>query len=206
VTVLFTRTFTAADGAAVETAEPTLVGSGGTISANRARTTSSTITYYDTTDPGSADYECSAEIYQNNTPSGSGGAGPIVRKDTAADTFYAARYNSSGWQLIRVVGGTTTQMGSTVGTDLLTNGTSKVLTVRAEGSSISAYLDGVLIIGPITNTAITAAGKAGFRINSTQLNLRLDNLALNTLVAAATTKQRRTLGLLGTRTGSRQAA
>jgi hypothetical protein len=97
-------------------------------------------------------------------------------------------------------------MGSTVATPTIADGTSRKLTVRAEGSNISLYVDDVLTIGPISNTAITAAGRAAFRITSTQTAMRVDDLSLNTLTAAVATAFRRTLGLLGTRTGSRQAA
>jgi hypothetical protein len=115
--------------------------------------------------PASADYDVTATL---RLVSGvNGDVGVIGRASTSANTFYTAYVLRSGTTyqiaLVRCVAGTLTALTGTnfVGITAPTVGTDHTLTLRMVGSAISAYWDGVLTTGPLTDTNITAAGKAG---------------------------------------------
>ncbi len=96
--------------------------------------------------------------------------GPIARKDaTSTRTFYAflAEQLTTGdtnhWYLSKRVAGTITQLGSTDNTDWVANDLAKI---RADGSSISGFRNGVLSVGPITDTSITGNTRGGINYNA----------------------------------------
>jgi lysophospholipase L1-like esterase len=92
--------------------------------------------------------------------------GPAVRMQAAANTMYFARYSvaTGGVQLFKIVATTATALGSAV---LIPypGGEDHTLGIDASGTApatINVYWDGALIITQ-TDSAITTAGKAGYR-------------------------------------------
>lgn len=125
--------------------------------------------YYHTATPPSADYSVSADIYEASNPSNYG-AGVMIRLDTAATTGYMGRARRAvsasldGWQLYRTVNNTFTQLGSDQA-DPITTGTSANVMVRANGTTIELLARGNSTpLISVTDSNITAAGKAGIRI------------------------------------------
>ena len=133
--------------------------------ANRGRTTDGNYTcYYHNGAPANANYEVSADLYCASNASSHYDA-ICARLATSAITFYGAYVvGASGYQLYKVVAGTATQLGSTVARTFVA-GTSYPVKIKVDGNQISVYKDNETtpIIGPITDTAITAAGKSGLR-------------------------------------------
>ncbi|MDQ3540404.1 MAG: hypothetical protein M3440_06920 [Chloroflexota bacterium] len=134
------------------------------IASNRVRssaTTSVRSIYYASGSPANADYDVEGVAYLANVSNEVAVAG---RMDVTAETMYyfSARGSSGDYRLAKSVAGTGTQLGSVV---LNTYTALESITIKLEmrGDQISAYVNGTLIIGPITDTAITAAGKAGVR-------------------------------------------
>ena len=115
--------------------------------------------------PASPDYDVLGTI--NIVSAANVTAGVAGRMAAAADTFYyAAIVRTSGgggtWtvQVAKRVAGVQTTLSST-GISALTVGTDHTLRLHMVGSSISAILDETTTFGPTTDTAITAAGRAG---------------------------------------------
>lgn len=170
-----TDNFNGTEGDALETYQPDWTRHGSyygyaEIAANRVRPTStSSPCYYRTATPPSADYEVIADVYIA-TDSGNYIADICGRINTAAKTMYLAScYGSAGgggWRLRKVVGGTVTQLGATVTSPLRSVGSTYRLKLKMTGDQISLYVDGSLVIGPITDTSITAVGKAGIQFYS----------------------------------------
>lgn len=129
--------------------------------ANRVRGTSSTRSlYYASGTPASADYDVTAVLYAVSTTDTY--PGPCGRIDTAAETMYYVTWDHTRglWELSKRVAGALTSLGTYA--DTFTVGTSKTCMLRMVGSTISVLIDGVSRIS-VTDTAISAAGKAGFR-------------------------------------------
>ncbi len=142
--------------AAVWTGGQLVITAGGRARSNVATTS----VYQDSATPPSADYNVSATIYcyTNPTVAAPGVAGRIW---TSTQTLYFARYRAnSGYQLWKYVAGTATQLGSTY-SHTMSGGESHQITLSMLGTSISMLVDGAVLIGPITDSSITAAGYAG---------------------------------------------
>lgn len=127
--------------------------------------------------PSSADHSAAVDVVVKST-AGRGG-GPIIRAtDPPTETYYWARWNlgSAAWQLFKVVAGTATQLGSNAA-DTPSAAQVKRAKLTAVGSTITLYVDGVQTI-QVTDTAITANGKCGFRANDggTNIGAYFDNL------------------------------
>lgn len=93
---------------------------------------------------------------------GSGGAvreaGVLGRVSTSVKSYYAAYVaTSSHVKLYKLVSGTATQLGSTTA---ITFGTSKILKLTCNGSTISVDYDGATMIS-VTDTAVTGNLRAG---------------------------------------------
>ena len=113
--------------------------------------------------PASADYTVSADLtYYSAGSAVPPQMGVCGRMEAAAQTFYFLTYThgSNNLRLFKAVAGTLTQLGSSY-TVTLANNTPRSALLRMEGDQISGELDGSTVIGPVTDTAITAAGKAG---------------------------------------------
>lgn len=124
----------------------------------------------------SADYEVSALITQIDTNT-SANAGLVARMTSTTPVGYMCRYRyNTGVQLFKLPNSVTAvQLGSTVAGNL-SNGGSMTLKLRCEGDQISVYKDGSLVIGPITDTATTAANSPGIWIfGSGTIGCSIDN-------------------------------
>lgn len=186
-------TFVAADGTNVishvgETGatwvrHTSTVGNQPAIDNNRAHVGTGTGTgmVYASGSPANADYDVSCEMTQVSDGT-SQTVGPAGRINLAADTCYVVRFSDSlnAYQLFKIVAGTGTQLGSNVSATITPG---DVLLLRMVGSSISALVNGAVVIGPITDAAITAAGKAGLRFSaggvsgSSSTGIHVDNFS-----------------------------
>lgn len=135
-----------------------------------------------------ADYDVQATFKISNTSATS--LTILGRASTSAVTAYGLRCAGTGWALYKWVAGTRTTLGSYTG-DACT--TARVGKLEMRGTSISAYVDGVLRIGPVTNSAISAAGRAGLAtFYADQYNSRyIDNWSATD--APATVARRRVI-------------
>lgn len=138
--------------------------------------------------PPTADYDVSASLYfasGSGTPS-VGVCGRMAGPGGAAMTFYQARIvnNSSGIVLARFINGATVTLSS-VAYSAPAFAEPK-LTLRMKGNQLSVLLDGVVVIGPITDSNITDAGYAGIRMASAAANqIRIDNFAVEPIEESA---------------------
>lgn len=144
-----------------------------------------TAAYYNDTVPSSADYYVQADFHHISTIAQN--VAVCARMDTTADTMYLVRLDSGAtWHMRQIVAGSALTIGSS---------TSQIPSVGnftrgkfiVEGDQLSFYGNDVLLIGPITNTAVTAAGRAGVRnagAASTTTGMHLDNFEAGDLIAA----------------------
>ena len=120
--------------------------------------------------PTTPDYDVTATIRVVTTVTSI--VGVIGRAAPAARTYYLAFYNriTSGgaWSvgIQRMVAGTANTLVENTITSL-TAGTDHTLMLRMVGNRITAYSDGVVVAGPLLDSNITAAGKAGVWSNTT---------------------------------------
>ena len=133
--------------------------------------------------PATPDYDVQCEVHRVGTPTGSNPAfGPTARSETAADTYYHPRFahSTGAWEFYKRVAGTFTLLGSFTG-DTIADGTFRTVKGEHRGTEHRVYVDGVQRIpasGTISDSAITAAGKAGqrlFRTGTVTNGYRLDN-------------------------------
>lgn len=182
--------FTGADNTQLEAYNSAWAKFGGgavnySLSGNRVKPASSSGTqYFHSATPPSADYSVSCDLYRFDTFSVA--AGPVARATgTSVATHYHVRYSSSAgaYQLYKYIAGVATQLGSNA-TAAFGVGETHNLRLEVAGSSIAVYLDGAAtpVIGPVADTAITAAGYAGLR--SASASGHFDNFSAAT---AATT-------------------
>lgn len=113
-------------------------------------------------DLSSDDHECQATMDSQGGGGSNIQCGPKCRKDSSTtQTYYAARYIFAGstneHRLIKAVGGSLTDLG----TNAQDHADGEVLLVRCDGSDISLYRNGSLLIGPITDSAITGHTRCG---------------------------------------------
>lgn len=117
--------------------------------------------FYRSETPSNANYIVSTDLY---VVSDAGYQGVVGRIDTVTETFYMARYFqiAGAWQLYKFVSGVATQLGTNYVQSLSVASTYNVA-LKMDADQISLFVNSVERIGPITDTAITAAGKAGIR-------------------------------------------
>ena len=183
MTQLLLETYSGTDGQSLTeynaawTAVPGQQG-GVIISGSRARhntTSFASVFYRSDVAPPSADYSVSADLYFSAV-SGSPSIGPCLRMSATAITMYQVRYvGGTGITLGRFLNGTASTLSTVAFTP--TAGQTAKLTLKAEGTSLSVYLDDVLIIGPVTDANITAAGYVGHRMLSSASLVMIDNLS-----------------------------
>ncbi len=135
-----------------------------------------------------ADYESSADIAVLNANAAFPLIGVCARMQAGAQTMYFLVWGESAGniRLFKYVAGTQTQLGSSYTYTLTT--TPARLAIRVEGSNISGKLNGTTVIGPVTDTDITAAGKAGIYLFDTRESgvsdaVSLDNFSADDLSA-----------------------
>lgn len=118
--------------------------------------------------PSSANYYSQADFCVVTAVAQS--VGVTVRMSTTDDTMYLGRLvDATNWQMRKIVTGTPTTLGSTSTTNVPTAGGACVagrLVVNGDQISFEAP-PGTVVIGPVTDAAITAAGRAGVRNNGT---------------------------------------
>jgi hypothetical protein len=111
--------------------------------------------------PPSADYYVQADIFLHTAASQN--IAICARMHTTDDTMYLVRLNNgTTWELRKIVTTAATTLGSSTN-QIPSLGSSKTVKLVVSGTSISVYVNGVLEIGPVTDSAISAAGKAGVR-------------------------------------------
>lgn len=146
-----------------------------------------TALFYRSESPTNANYTVSSDLYCATYTGYDGVAG---RVNTGADTFYMGRhYVSAGaWQLYKFVGGSPTQLGSNYSISYSPGNQPNCL-LRMDGDQISVDIDSVTRIGPVTDTSITAAGKAGIRGNgsTTTTGFHYDNFSADDIVSSTVT-------------------
>jgi hypothetical protein len=185
-------TFTDTSGTALSThsADWTLHTSYGTgacviSDANRVRrSNNNSALFWHAGSPASADYEVSADLFTKETDGGASNTGVVGRVDTTANTAYHARYGGSttdGWQLFKIVGGTSTQLGST-SSQSLTDETTYAVKLKMVGTTIELFKEGSgSATISVTDSAISAAGKSGIRfVGTAETNtagLHIDNFS-----------------------------
>jgi hypothetical protein len=134
------------------------------------RSNNNSALYWHSGAPASADYEVAAWLLAKETDGGASNSGVVGRVDTAANTFYHARYAggaTDGWQLFKLVAGVATQLGST-SSQSLTDESSNAIKLRMVGTTIELYKQGGgSATISVTDSAISAAGKAGLRMVGT---------------------------------------
>jgi hypothetical protein len=180
--------------------------------ANRARHSTANgdvAMWYASGTPINANYEIAAPLKHIANTSPAFADGVVIRLSTSAVTGYLLRYITDGsfglggqWLLGKYVAGTFTSLGSYA--EVLTPGDEPVVRLRADGDQISVYVDDVLRIGPITDTAITAAGRAGMwfqGIGSDTNGNHLSSFTATDITGATTVTKTATLAGILQRTG-----
>jgi hypothetical protein len=163
------------------------------IYANRALCRTAGLAYYSGT-PSSADYSVTADIVIKSSAGSTGVAGRI---STTQRTYYSAYIEQSTGivVLMKRVNGAITSMGVSSGSYGV--GTHS-LTLDMVGTTIRALVGGVQVVS-VTDSSITAAGKAGIRapvISDTTTGKHLDNLVA-TDTSTASVGRSYALGLVG---------
>lgn len=145
--------------------------------------------YNDSAAPPSADYAVSVDLYVASVVECYPGV--CGRVQTGAATFYQLAYDTATtqWKLFKRISNTATLL-ATSATATLTAGSTYRLKLVMEGSSISGYVDGALVVGPVTDTSIASAGYPGIRVYytaepSNTASFHFDNLLSETLTAAS---------------------
>lgn len=117
---------------------------------------------YVSTTPTSANYRVEADIIVR-TLINSTSIGPLGRLSSSALTYYGARYTAAGQVILfKSVAGTLTTLGTYDVTFPV--GEIHKLAIVMNGDQISAEVDGVTRIGPVTDSSITDIGFVGTRI------------------------------------------
>jgi len=136
--------------------------------ADRLRCNSSTANsaYYHSVPLPAADYDVSAVVHCFTNPATSEQVGVLGRLAMLTGDAYLARYRAAqGFQLFRFIANAATQLGTTYAR-VLGAGEDARLTLRMAGTAISLLVDGVVRVGPITDSSTTAAGFAGVFLGS----------------------------------------
>jgi hypothetical protein len=128
--------------------------------------------------PASADYEVSADIYIASQLSG-GVAGVAIRSRTKSDISYTGHFGMSGASAFCYILGYPGAGGiGFAGVATPSVGSTHTLKLKAQGTALSLYWDGALVVGPVTNTGYLTAGRAGVIIGggSSTTGFHLDNI------------------------------
>ena len=118
--------------------------------------------YYASGVPPSADYYVQGSLYVASTIAVNFTiAGRI---DTSANNMYIGGYfDGTEWRIRKCIGGGFTTLGTPSTNQLITPGNAKTVKLVMNGTSLSLYVEGVLEVGPVTDSEISAAGRVGFR-------------------------------------------
>jgi hypothetical protein len=151
--------------------------------ANRARagTAGAVTLYYASGIPGVADYD--AEAFMRYKTANTEFTGVCGRIDTAANTFYIARWTSDELQLRKFVAGVDTSLGASA--QSLTADQDFTLKLQMRGTSIKLFFNDVERIS-VTDSAIAAAGRAGLRWQGISSASDIHGLHFDTFTAVDT--------------------
>jgi hypothetical protein len=144
--------------------------------------------YYHSGSPASANYSVQLDGYCY--ANGAGDCGPTGRGETGALTYYLADMSLDGdtsgtVKLFKRVAGSFTQLGSSVNHTYTPTQTT-VIKLEMNGSTISVYIDGSGSAAiSVTDTAITAAGKAGLWGGFIGDGLQFDNFTADDIGGGA---------------------
>lgn len=202
MTVLAEDTYTDTDGTTLSTHVPTgtTPGTGyvdyGTLGGNRLVINNNRINHNSAAgnDAASllnkataypADYEVSADlVFLSSGIMDS--IGLVARGNSVDFACYLLRWESTTaeWILYRSNASAGLTSLGTSAFAFPTAGTTKNLKLRVAGNQISAYVDGVLTIGPVTDATISTAGKPGVFLNASATQsgttgIVLDNLSVS---------------------------
>lgn len=139
--------------------------------------TAAALYYYDAAS-ASADYSVTADLYFADT---NPGVGVAARINTGADTYYWLDWFGGNWRLLKMVAGSPTSLGTYA--QSISAGQTHTAKLQVVGDQISAYINGTLRIGAVTDTAISAAGRAGIRFaggsadDSATVGIHVDNFS-----------------------------
>lgn len=156
---------------------------GATITGNRLRAGNANLTVYRHSHvPSSANYTVKSDIFANDV-SNITRIGPAVRVDQFGNCYDAYYFkNSNRFEIRKETGGTATTLPTSaviattpINSHTAVNGQTYVVELTAVGSQLSLKVDGVQVIAPFVNTAISAAGRPGIRASSNNTNFLLDN-------------------------------
>lgn len=157
-------------------------GGGGTfaVNSNRAYGTSAGI-MVNSAAPGSADYEVAAQLVPLSVDHNTSW-GVVGRADPASYTAYVAFIY--GWSgsfsllLSLFVSGGYANLGSAALPVQPTLGSSHQIRLRMIGTAISVYYDSALLIPPVAEGTITAAGRAGLLLgtSTTASGVHIDSI------------------------------
>lgn len=129
--------------------------------------------------PLSADYSVSADFYVVTAIAVN--IGIAGRMHVTDDTMYYLRLNGgTTWELRRWVGGVHGLLGTSTNQVPTAGGAPKRGRLIMVGDQISAEIEGVVEIGPVTDTNISAVGRAGIRTagtSSATTGIHIDNFA-----------------------------
>lgn len=125
--------------------------------------------YYNAATPLSPDYAVSMQVFVASTgifssPEICGRMSSTLT--VSGGTYYGLYYEpvSGRWKMEKAIGGTLTSLGTL--TTALNVGQTYATSLVMVGNQISAVVDGVTIIGPVTDNSISAAGFAGLQFFS----------------------------------------
>jgi hypothetical protein len=116
--------------------------------------------YYASGLPPDPNYNVTASVRVFTDLAG-GQTGVIGRLSPTAETYYYAIYNQAtmSWELWKAVDQAYTQLGAF--SQALNEGSTYALMLKMQADQISLVVDGVTRVGPVTDTSITEAGRAG---------------------------------------------
>jgi len=136
--------------------------------------------------PPTANYSVSADVIARTIVSGNA-AGVAARVNPGSSKSYTFMIHSNGNLTL------TTEPWATIGTATMSvvAGNTYRAKIVVDGDQISAYVDDVLKIGPVTHTTNTVAGYPGFSVwadssgTSATTGMAIDNLSLDTLAGGS---------------------
>lgn len=143
--------------------------------------------YNDYATPPSADYTVSADVTLSSVLAGTS-VGVLIRCQSATKNYYVGYINHDGsWGIAKNIAGTWTDIRQ--GTATVAAGNTYRILLKAEGTTLTLYLDGVQLGTPVDDSSVTAAGYPGVFFgaaanpNSATTAFQIDNISADTLAS-----------------------
>jgi hypothetical protein len=156
-------------------ANASIDATGGRLQSDAA--TTSIPTYQNAATPPAADYVVRATVTRTAAATGTQAAGVMLRAVNGVNSYYLADYDANSgagrWRLRKTVSGTNTTLGTASAT--LTQDQAYLLEAVVIGDQLTLRVDGSVVVGPITDSALAAAGLVGVRLGGTNV-FRLDDV------------------------------